>query len=91
MATKRHTCFTVTCDICGAEHENDESGCILHYDDPEHAAEDARDHDWAATEDAMRAVCPADDDAHLAAYAEVLAASEAEDAARTITAQEQPR
>jgi len=86
MPTKQYTCFTVTCDVCGTEHENDYSGCILHHDDPEHAAEDARDHDWAATEDAERAVCPAEDDAHRAAHAEVLTAYEAQEAAhRTAT------
>jgi hypothetical protein len=88
MATKRHTCFTVICDVCGGEHENDYSGTILHHEDPEHAAEDARDHDWAATENAERAVCPAGDEAHDAAYTEVWTEYEAQEAARNATALE---
>lgn len=90
MSAKQHTCFTVVCDICGVEHESPYVGMFLHRDDPEHAAEDVRDYDWAATENAERAVCPADDDAHRAAHAEVMAESEAQDAARTPAAPVSP-
>lgn len=87
MTTRQHTCFTVICDVCGDEHENDESGAALHYEDREHAAEDARDHDWAATEDAVRAVCPAGDEAHDAAFTEVWTEHKAQETARTAAVQ----
>lgn len=78
MPVKQHTCYTVTCGICGAEYENSYSGVILHHESPEDAAEDARGADWAATDHGERVVCTAEDEQHQAPYAEVIAAHDAQ-------------
>lgn len=82
MPPKQHACYTVTCDVCGAEYESTYLGYVQHHESPEDAAEDARGSDWAATDHAERVVCTAEDEQHQGPYAEVLAAHDAQYEAR---------
>jgi hypothetical protein len=73
MAIKEHRCFTVACDVCGAENEGGYD-LTAHYDSAAEALSAAEDYEWHTTP-AGRAVCDREDAAHHKAIRELHAAA----------------
>lgn len=70
MSAKTVTCIQITCDVCDTEYDLEGEGYTQHFHDLPEAVKFLADDEWKIRSDGY-AICPADDEEHRAALAEL--------------------